>query len=65
MGVDELPDKGGLSEGYKVVGAAKENVEVELGTRQCSAVFVKNSDNGSIPLEEMFPISSDLVPEEE
>ena len=65
MGVDELPDKGGLSEVYKVVGAAKENVEVELGTRQCSAVFVKNSDNGSIPLEEMFPISSDLVPEEE
>ena len=65
VGVDELPDKGGLSEGYKVVGAAKENVEVELGTRQCSAVFVKNSDNGSIPLEEMFPISSDLVPEEE
>ena len=65
VGVDELPDKGGLSEGYKVVGAAKENVEVELGTRQCSAIFVKNSDNGSIPLEEMFPISSDLVPEEE
>ena len=37
MSVDELPDKGDLSEGYKVVGAAKENVEVELGTRQCSA----------------------------
>ena len=65
VGVDDLPDKGGLSEGYKVVRTAKENVEVYLGTRQCSAVFVKNSDNGSIPLEEMFPISSDLVPEEE
>lgn len=26
---------------------------------------MKNFDNGSIPLEEMFPISSDLVPEEE
>ena len=63
----DLPDKGGLSEGYvyKVVRTTKENVELDLGTRQCSAVFVKNSDNGSIPLEEMFPISSDLVPEEE
>lgn len=57
VGVDDLPDK--------VVRAAQENVEVELGSRQCGAVFVKNSDNDSISLEEMFPISSDSVPEEE
>ena len=55
MGVDDLPDKGGLSEGYKVVRTAKENVEVDLGTRQCSAVFVKNSDNGSFLWKRCFP----------
>ena len=63
--VDGLSDEGGMSEIYKVVRAAKENAEMELGARQCSAVFVKNSDVGSAPLEEMFPISSDSVPEEE
>ena len=40
--VDEVPNEGGVSDGYKVVRAAKENVDVELGARQCSAVFVKN-----------------------
>ena len=63
--VDGLSDEGGMSEIYKVVRAAKENAEMELGARQCSVVFVKNSDVGSAPLEEMFPISSDFVPEEE
>ena len=35
--------------------SSKENVDVELGTRKCSAVFVKDSGNGSIPVEEMIP----------
>ena len=38
---------------------------MELEAWQGSAVFVQNSENGSIPLEEMFPICSDSVPEEE
>ena len=62
--VDELPDKG-VSEGYKVVRGAKENVKGESGARQCSAVFVENSEADDVPLEVMFPISSDSVPEEE
>ena len=61
---DDLPDKG-VSEGYKVVRGAKEHVKVELGTRQCSTVFVENSEADNVPFEEMFPISSDSVPEEE
>ena len=61
---DDLPDKG-VSEGYKVVRGAKEHVKVELGTRQCSAVFVENSEADNITFEEMFPISSDSVSEEE
>ena len=60
---DELPDKG-VSEGYKVVRGAKENVKGESGARQCSAVFVENSEPDDVPFEEMFPISSDSVPEE-
>ena len=61
---DDLPDKG-VSEDYKVVGGAKEHVKVELGARQCSAVFVENSEANNVLFEEMFPISSDSVPEEE
>ena len=60
---DNLPDKD-VSEGYKVVRGAKEHVKVELGARQCSAVFVENSEADNVPFEEMFPISSDSVPEE-
>ena len=60
----DLPDKG-ASEGYKVVKGAKEHVKVELGARQCSAGFVENSEADNVPFEEMFPISSDSVPEEE
>ena len=53
--------------GYKVVppGAPKKDVEVGLEAKQCSAVFVKNADVHSLSVEEMFPISSNLVPEEE
>jgi len=61
---DDLPDRS-VSEGCKVVKGAKEHVKVELGARQCSAVFVENSEADNVPLEEMFPISSDSVPEEE
>jgi len=61
---DDLPDKG-VSEGYKVVRGGKEHVKVECGARQCSAVFVENSEADHVPFEEMFPISSDSVPEEE
>ena len=61
---NELPDKG-VSEGYKVVRGAKENVKGESGARQCSAVFVGNYEADDVPFEEMFPISSDSVPEEE
>ena len=51
-------------ERYKVLRATKENVEV-IGFKLCSAVFGKSSGSGNIPLEEMFPISSDSVPEKE
>ena len=53
--------------GYKVVppGAPKEDVEVGLEAKQCSAVFVKDADVHSLSVEEMFPISSNSVPEEE
>ena len=53
--------------GYKVVppGVPKEDVEVGLEAKQCSAVFVKDADVHSLSVEEMFPISSNLVPEEE
>ena len=53
--------------GYKVVppGVPKEDVEVRLEAKQCSAVFVKDADVHSLSVEEMFPISSNLVPEEE
>ena len=53
--------------GYKVVppAAAKEDVEVGLEAKQCSAVFVRATDVHSLLVEEMFPISSDLVPKEE
>ena len=54
-----------MCEGYKVVRGAKETVKVELGARQCSAVFVENSEANNVLFEEMFPISSDSVPEEE
>ena len=52
--------------GYKVVppGAPKEDVEVGLEAKQCSAVFVKDPDVHSLSVEEMFPISSNFVPEE-
>ena len=61
---DELPDKG-VSDGYKVVRGAKENVKGESGARECSAVFVENSEADKVPFEEVLPISSDSVPEEE
>ena len=66
-GMEELPDGSATGKGYKIVppSVPKENVEVDLGARQCSAVFVGDSGNGSIPVEEMFPISSGSVPEEE
>ena len=53
--------------GYKVVppAASKEDVEVGLEAKQCGAVFVRDADVHSLLVEEMFPISSDLVPEEE
>ena len=53
--------------GYKVVppGAPKEDVEIGLEAKQCSAVFVKDDDVHSLSVEEMFPISSNFVPEEE
>lgn len=52
--------------GYEVVppGAPKKDVEVGLEAKQCSAVFVKDVDVHSSAVEEMFPISSSLVPEE-
>ena len=52
---------------YKVVppGAPKEDVEIGLEAKQCSAVFVKDADVHSLSVEEMFPISSKFVPEEE
>ena len=51
--------------GYKVVppAASKEDVVVGLEAKQCSAVFVRETDVHSLLVEEMFPISSDLVPE--
>ena len=61
---DELPDKS-VSEGYKVVRGAKESVKGESGAKHCSAVFVKNSEADDVPFEEMFPISSDSVLDEE
>ena len=53
--------------GYKVVppAASKEDVVVGLKAKQCSAVFVRDTDVHSLLVEEMFPISSDLVPEKE
>ena len=53
--------------GYKVVppAASKEDVEVGLEAKQCGAVFVRDADVHNLLVEEMFPISSDLVPEEE
>ena len=36
-----------------------------MGARQCSAVFVENSEADNVPFKEMFQISSDSVPEEE
>ena len=51
--------------GYKVVppGAPKEDVEIGLEAKQCSAVFVK--DVHTLSVKEMFPISSNFIPEEE
>ena len=53
--------------GYKVVppAASKEDVEVGLKARQCSAGSVRDTDVHSLLVEEIFPISSDLVAEEE
>ena len=53
--------------GHKVVPpvASKEDAEVGLEAKQCSTVFVRDTDVHSLLVEEMFPISSDLVPEEE
>lgn len=34
---------------------------MEIGARQCSAVFVKNSDDSSTPLKEMLSTSGDSV----
>ena len=53
--------------GYKVVppAASKEDVVVGLKAKQCSAVFVRDTDVHSLLVEEMFPISSDLFPEKE
>ena len=45
--------------------ASKEDVVVGLEAKQCSAVFVRDTDVHSLLVEEMFPISSDLVPEKE
>ena len=36
-----------------------------MEAKQCGAVFVRDADVHSLLVEEMFPISSDLVPEEE
>jgi len=53
--------------GYELVppGTPKKDLEVGLEAKQCSAVFVKDVDVHSSAVEEMFPISSSLVPEEE
>ena len=53
--------------GYKVVPptASKGDVEVGLEAKRCSAVLVRDADVHSLLVEEMFPISSNLVPEEE
>ena len=64
-GESQQETNGGV--GYKVVppGAPKEDVEIGLEAKQCSAVFVKDADVHSLSVEEMFPISSNFVPEEE
>ena len=36
-----------------------------MEAKQCSAVFVKDADVHILSVEEMFPISSNFVPEEE
>ena len=53
--------------GYKVVpsAASKEQVEFGLEAKQCGVVFVRDANVHSVLVEEMSPISSDLVPEEE
>ncbi|XP_068697781.1 uncharacterized protein [Montipora foliosa] len=51
--------------GVDYKGAPKEDVEIGLEAKQCSAVFVKDADVHSLSVEEMFPISSKFVPEEE
>ena len=64
-GESQQETNGGV--GYKVVppGAPKEDVEIRLEAKQCSAVFVKDTDVHSLSVEEMFPISSNFVPEAE
>ena len=44
---------------------SKEDVKGGSRARQCSAGFVEDSENIITLVEEMFPISSDSVPEEE
>ena len=46
-------------------GVPKEDVEIGLEAKQGSAAFVKYGDVHSLSIEEMFPISSNFVPEEE
>ena len=46
-------------------GAPKEDVEIGLEVKQCSAVFVKDANVHTLSVEEMFSISSNFVPEEE
>ena len=66
-GEGESQEETNVGVGYKVVPPAtsEEDVVVGLEAKQCSAVFVRDTDVYSLLVEEMFPVSSNLVPEEE
>ena len=66
-GEEESQEETNVGVGYKVVpsAASKEQVEFGLEAKQCGVVFVRDVNVHSVLVEEMSPISSDLVPEEE
>ena len=45
--------------------APKEDGDVGLKAKHCRIIFVKGFDSGTFSVEEMLPVNSDWVPDEE
>ena len=66
-GGEELSEEDNVGMNYKIVspGVSDSDVGVLPEVKQCGAVELEDFENCCVSMEELFPINSDAVPEEE